>query len=59
MLENRLRDREFNMGAFSLADIPIATWLGLGIKVGVPLGQRPARFMHGSTAAASVRRTPV
>jgi glutathione S-transferase len=42
MLENRLRDREFITGAFSLVDIPIATWLGLGIKMGVPLGQHPA-----------------
>jgi glutathione S-transferase len=42
MLENRLGDRQFVMGAFSLADIPIAAALGLGIMVGVPLGQRPA-----------------
>ena len=43
MLENRLRDRQFVMGAFSLADIPIAAWLGFGITLGgVPLGQRPA-----------------
>ena len=42
MLENRLRDRQFIMGAFSLADIPIAAALGFGIMQGVPLGQRPA-----------------
>jgi len=42
MLENRLRDRQFVMGAFSLADIPIAAALGLGIMLGVPLGKRPA-----------------
>ena len=42
MLENRLRDRPFVMGAFTLADIPIATALGFGIAQGVPLDQRPA-----------------
>ena len=42
MLENRLRDRQFVMGTFSLADIPIASALGLGIAQGVPLNQRPA-----------------
>jgi glutathione S-transferase len=42
MLENRLRDRQFVVGAFSLADIPIAAALGFGIMLGVPLGQRPA-----------------
>jgi glutathione S-transferase len=43
MLENRLRDRQFVMGAaFSLVDIPIAAALGFGIALGVPLGQRPA-----------------
>jgi glutathione S-transferase len=42
MLENRLRDRQFVMGAFSLADIPAAAALGFGAMLGVPLGQRPA-----------------
>ena len=42
MLENRLRDRQFVMGAFSLVDIPIASVLGLGNMASVPLGQRPA-----------------
>jgi glutathione S-transferase len=42
MLEKRLRDRQFVMGTFSLADIPIATALGFGIAQGVPLTQRPA-----------------
>jgi glutathione S-transferase len=42
MLENRLRDRPFVMGAFSLADIPIAAALGFGVMLGVPLGERPA-----------------
>ena len=42
MLENRLRDRSFVMGTFTLADIPIATALGFGIAQGVALGQRPA-----------------
>lgn len=42
MLENRLRDRKFVMGAFSLADIPIAAWLGFAVALGLPLGERPA-----------------
>ena len=42
MLENRLRDRQFVMGTFSLADIPIASALGFGITQGVQLDQRPA-----------------
>jgi len=42
MLESRLRDRQFVMGTFSLADIPIAAALGFGITQGVPLDQRPA-----------------
>jgi glutathione S-transferase len=42
MLENRLRDRPFVMGTFSLADIPIATALGFGMAQGVALDQRPA-----------------
>ena len=42
MLEDRLRDRQFVMGTFSLADIPIATALGFGIAQGVPLNERPA-----------------
>jgi glutathione S-transferase len=42
MLENRLRDRQFVMGAFSLADIPMAATLGFGASLGVPLGQRAA-----------------
>ena len=42
MLENRLRDREFVMGGFSLVDIPVAAWLGFAAALGFPLGQRPA-----------------
>ena len=42
MLNNRLRDRQFVMGTFSLADIPIATALGFGVAQGVPINQRPA-----------------
>jgi len=42
MLENRLRDRQFVMGTFSLADIPNAMALGFGITQGVPLDRRPA-----------------
>ena len=42
MLENRLRDREFVVGSFSLVDIPIAAWLGFAVALGLPLGQRPA-----------------
>jgi glutathione S-transferase len=42
MLENRLRDRTFIMGAFSLVDIPIAATLGFGTSLGVSLGQRQA-----------------
>jgi glutathione S-transferase len=42
MLENRLRDRQFVLDAFSLADISIAAVLGFGMMAGVPIGQHPA-----------------
>ena len=42
MREKRLRDRQFVIGTFSLADIPIAAALGFGIAQGVAINQRPA-----------------
>ncbi|MBL8289025.1 MAG: glutathione S-transferase family protein [Rubrivivax sp.] len=40
-LEERLRERPFLLGTFSLADIPAASWLQLGNLFGVATGARP------------------
>jgi len=40
-LEERVREREFLLGAFSLADIPAASWLQLGGLFGITTDAHP------------------
>ena len=40
-LQARLRNREHLLGAFSLADIPAASWLALGTMLGLRLDSHP------------------
>ena len=40
-LEARLESRDYLMGAFSLVDVAVASWLLLGTKLGLPLAGHP------------------
>jgi glutathione S-transferase len=40
-LEQRLEDRDYLMGAFSLVDVAAASWLLLGTQLGLTLDDRP------------------
>jgi glutathione S-transferase len=40
-LQARLQSREYLLGAFSLADIPAASWLMMGAKFGLTLDSHP------------------
>jgi glutathione S-transferase len=40
-LQARLQNREYLLGAFSLADIPAASWLMLGAMLGIKLDSHP------------------
>jgi len=41
VLEARLADREYLMGAFSLVDVAVASWLALGTMLGLKLEKHP------------------
>jgi glutathione S-transferase len=57
-LEARLAEREYLLGAFSLADVAAASWLALGVKFGLGLERHPrtAAWCRRCTERAAFKR---